>query len=568
MFDPGIFVGLALVIGALTGAAYGLGYYIFRVITGWPSDRFRMFDAVEKRIYHFIGTDPSEEQDWRCYAKAMLLFNAIGLLVLLFILLSQGWLILNPGQFPGFPPEIAFNTAVSFVTNTNWQAYSGEVAASYLTQTAGLAVQNFLSAATGICIAIAVIRGVTRAETNRIGNFWVDLTRITLYVLVPLALILAIVLISQGVIQNYDPYVTARALDPATGTQIIPMGPVASQEAIKELGTNGGGFFGANSAHPFENPTPLTNIIEIFAILLIGAALPFTFGKMAGDLRQGISLYVVMVLIFLAAFFGIYSAESAGNPLLDGRGISGPYLEGKEVRFGLGPSVLFAVTTTATSCGAVNTLHDSLTPLAGMVPMALIFLGEIIFGGAGSGFYTMIAFVLVAVFIAGLMIGRTPEYLGKKLEAREMRFSLIAILTPNVLILVFAAIALVTPAGLSAIFNPGPHGLSEVVYGIGSMANNNGSAFAGLDAARPFYLVCGGAIMLIGRFVPAVAMLAVAGSCAGKKSVPPGIGTLPTYSPVFIIWLIGIVIIIGGLTFFPILAAGPVAEYFIMIGGG
>jgi len=532
-----------------------------------PATRFRIFDAVERKIYRFIGTDPSDEHDWRGYAAAMLIFNAIGLAVLLFILLAQGWLILNPENFPGFSPELAFNTAVSFVTNTNWQAYSGE-AASYLTQTAGLAVQNFLSAATGICVALAVIRGMTRTETNRLGNFWVDLTRITLYVLVPLALILAIILVSQGVIQNYDPSVSALPLDPAAGVQAIPMGPVASQEAIKELGTNGGGFFNANSAHPFENPTPLTNIIETAAILVIAAALPFTFGKMAGDRRQGYALYAVMVIIFLAAFAAIYSYESAGNPLLDGRNISGDYLEGKEVRFGLGPSMLFAVTTTATSCGAVNTMHDSLTPLAGMVPMTLMFLGEIIFGGVGSGFYTIIAFALIAVFIAGLMIGRTPEYLGKKLEAREMQFSLVTILTPNVLILVFAGIALVTQAGLAAIFNPGAHGLSEVMYAFGSMANNNGSAFAGLNAAEPFYLVSGGIVMLIGRFIPAVAMLAVAGSCAAKKAVPPGIGTLPTYSAVFVIWLIGVIVIVGGLTFFPILAAGPVAEYFIMIGGG
>jgi len=568
MFDLGIFVGLAFLLSLLTVTAYGLGLYIFGIVSGVPARRFRVFAVLESLIFSFSGTDPEKEENWKGYAKAILIFNAIGLLILLFILLVQGWLILNPGHHPGFPPEVAFNAAISFVTNTNWQAYSGELSASYLSQTAGLAVQNFLSAATGICIAITVMRGMTRAETDRVGNFWVDLTRVTLYILLPLAIVLAIALISQGVIQNYQPSLTATALDPATGTQVIPMGPVASQEAIKDLGTNGGGFFNANSAHPFENPTPWTNILEIFALLLIAAALPFSFGKMAGDIRQGIVIYVVMMLIFLTAFAGIYATESAGNSLLDSHTISGPYLEGKEVRFGLASSVLFAVSTTATACGAVNTMHDSLTPLAGMFPMALIFLGEIVFGGVGSGFYSMIAFVLIAVFIAGLMIGKTPEYLGKKLEAREMRFSLIAILTPNILILVFAGIALVTQAGLSAIFNPGPHGLSEVAYGIGSMANNNGSAFAGLDAAKPFYLIWGGIIMLIGRFVPAVAMLAVAGSCAGKKKVPIGIGTLSTFSPVFAIWLLGVIIIVGGLTFFPVLAAGPVAEYFIMIGGG
>ncbi len=558
--------GFFIILIALTCAAYLLGRYLHRVFSGDRTLLSPLLLPVERWIYRVIGINPDDESNWKGYATAILIFNGIGFLMLLALLLAQGWLFLNPEGIPGFVPDLAFNAAASFVTNTNWQVYSGEVSVSYLTQIAGFAVQNFLSAGTGICVAIAVMRGLTRVKNDRLGNFWVDLTRAVLYILIPLSLVLAIFLVSQGVIQNFDPYVVTSGMGPG-GIQTIAMGPVASQEAIKELGTNGGGFFNANSAHPFENPTPWTNIAEIFALLLIGAALPFTFGRMAGDPRQGAVLYAVMIIIFAGAFLGIYLAESAGNPALAKLGVPGPSLEGKEVRFGLAPSVLFAVATTATSCGAVNAMMDSLTPLAGMVSLTLILLGEIVFGGVGSGFYTMIAFMLVAVFIAGLMIGRTPEYLGKKVEAREMRYALLAILTPGILVLILSGIALVTLAGLSAILNPGAHGLSEIVYAFASMANNNGSAFAGLDGTKPLYAVGGGIAILIGRFVPAVAMLAVAGSVGRKTPVPPGPGTLPTHTAVFAIWLIGVIIVVGALTFFPLLAAGPIAEYLLIVGG-
>jgi K+-transporting ATPase ATPase A chain len=430
----------------------------------------------------------------------------------------------------------------------------------------GLSVQNFLSAATGLCIAVAVMRGLTRKMTDRIGNFWVDLTRAVLYVLIPLAFIAAVILLSQGVIQNLDPSLSISGYGGA-GTRTIAMGPVASQEAIKMLGTNGGGFFNANSAHPYENPTPFTNFFEIFLILLIPASLPFMFGFLSGDRKQGIAIYLTMMVLFIAAAGMLYSAELAGNPSLVSQGVSGVSMEGKEVRFGLAGTVLFSTSTTAVANGAVNTMHDSLTPLGGLVPMFLILLGEVVFGGIGSGFATMIAFVIVAVFIAGLMIGRTPEYLAKKIEIFEMKMALVTILVPSILVLVFTGIALVVPGGLAGIFNPGPHGLSEVVYAFASMANNNGSAFAGLDAASPFYTLAGALVMVAGRFIPAIAMLALAGSLAKKKTIPSGPGTLPTTSPSFILWLIAVILIIGALTFFPFFAMGPIAEHLSLAGG-
>jgi K+-transporting ATPase ATPase A chain len=495
----------------------------------------------------------------------MLLFNGIGCGVLLFLLLAQGFLPLNPMGFPGFELHPALNTAVSFVTNTNWQVYSGETVASYLTQMAGFTVQNFLSAATGISVAIAVMRGITRRTTDRIGNFWVDLTRTVLYVLLPVAFVAALVLASQGVIQNLDPYVEANG-GPA-GPQLIAMGPVASQEAIKELGTNGGGFFNANSAHPYENPNPFTNLFEIFLILLIPASLPFTFGELCGKWREGAAIFVAMLVLFLLAFAGLYAAEWYGNPGIARTGVSGIPMEGKEVRFGLGGTALFAVATTATSCGAVNAMHDSLTPLAGMVPLLLILLGEVVFGGVGSGFYTYLAFIVVAVFIAGLMIGRTPEYLGKKVERWEITMAVVVILVPTLLTLFFTAVALLIPVGAQAMLNPGPHGLSELIYAIASMANNNGSAFAGLDATTPFFTLTGAFVMAIGRFVPAVAMLALAGALAEKRTVPQGPGTLPTATPAFVLWMVFVIFIVGVLTFFPLLTMGPVAEHFQMTGG-
>jgi K+-transporting ATPase ATPase A chain len=558
----GLMLILFLII--VTGIALPFSSFISRVFSG---DLSRGIPGrIEKTIYRLIETDPDREDEWKGYARDMLIFNGTGFVVLFILLLLQGFLPFNPQNFGAFDLHIALNTAISFVTNTNWQVYSGETAASYLTQMAGFTVQNFLSSATGICIAIAVMRGITRHSTDRIGNFWVDMTRCTLYMLLPIAFIFALLLASQGVIQNLDPYVQATGYGSA-GQQTITMGPVASQEAIKEFGTNGGGFFNANSAHPYENPTPLTNLIEVFLILLIPVTLPLVFGRMTGKMRQGWAIYIVMLMLFLSGLCTLYAAELAGNPLVKELGVSGISMEGKDVRFGLLGSSLFATSTTATSCGAVNSMHDSLTPLGGLVPMFMILLGEVAFGGVGSGFYTMIGFVVLAVFIAGLMIGRTPEYLGKKIEVLEMRTAVITVLVPGVLVLLLSSIALVLPNVTEAMHNPGPHGLSELIYAFASMSNNNGSAFAGFDASNTFYALTGALAMTIGRFVPAVAMLAMAGSLAQKKIVPPSSGTLPTASITFSIWTILVILIIGALTFFPLFAMGPIAEYLTMVGG-
>lgn len=555
LMDAAALIVLVLV---LTGAALLLGRYMARLYFLDAPPRF--IRIIESPVYRLLGVDPAREETWRGYARDLLIFNGLGVVFLFVLLLVQGVLPLNPSGLPGFAPDIALNTAVSFVTNTNWQAYSGEVAASYLSQMVGFTVQNFLSAATGITVAVALIRGLIRRETDRIGCFWVDLTRSILGILLPLAFVAALLLASQGVIQNLDPYVTVTG-----ASQTIAMGPVASQEAIKEFGTNGGGFFNANSAHPFENPTPFTNLFEVFLILLISAAIPFMFGEAVGERRQGYILFAVMLLLFLGAFTALYAAELAGNPLLTGT--AGAPMEGKEVRFGLAGTVLFATATTATSCGAVNAMHDSLTPLGGFVPLSLILLGEVVFGGTGSGFYTMIAFVIIAVFIAGLMIGRTPEYLGKKIGAFEMEMAVVTVLTSGILVLVLSALALAIPAGTASILNPGPHGLTEIVYAFASMANNNGSAFAGLNAATLFYTLTGTIVMVVGRFVPIVAILAFAGAIAAKKTVPPSFGTLPTHTFPFAIWLILVILIVGALTFFPIFAMGPIAEHLAMVGG-
>jgi K+-transporting ATPase ATPase A chain len=558
----GLMLILFLII--VTGIALPFSSFFVRVFSG---DLSRGIPGrIEKTIYRLIETDPDREDEWKGYARDMLIFNGTGFAVLFILLLLQGFLPFNPQNFGAFDLHIALNTAISFVTNTNWQVYSGETAASYLTQMAGFTVQNFLSSATGTCIAIAVMRGITRYSTDRIGNFWVDMTRCTLYILLPIAFFFALLLASQGVIQNLDPYVQATGYGLA-GQQTIAMGPVASQEAIKEFGTNGGGFFNANSAHPYENPTPLTNLIEIFLILLIPVTLPLVFGRMAGKMRQGWMVYTVMLILFLSGLCTLYAAEMAGNPLVGELGVSGISMEGKDVRFGLLGSSLFAASTTATSCGAVNCMHDSLTPLGGLVPMFLILLGEVAFGGVGSGFYTIIGFVVLAVFIAGLMIGRTPEYLGKKIEVLEMRTAVITVLVPGVLVLLLSSIALVLPNVTETMHNPGPHGLSELIYAFASMSNNNGSAFAGFDASSTFYALTGALAMAIGRFVPAVAMLAMAGSMAQKKIVPPSSGTLPTASVTFSTWTILVILIIGALTFFPLFAMGPIAEYLTMTGG-
>lgn len=558
----GLMLILFLVI--VTGVALPFSSFFIRVFTGYMSRGIP--GHIEKTIYRFSETDPDQEDGWKGYARDMLAFNGIGFVILFILLLLQGFLPFNPENFGAFNLLTAINTATSFVTNTNWQVYSGETTASYLTQMAGFTVQNFLSSATGICIAIAVMRGITRQSTDRIGNFWVDITRCTLYILLPIAFIFALILASQGVIQNLDPYAQAIGYGP-TGQQTIAMGPVASQEAIKELGTNGGGFFNANAAHPYENPTSLTNLIEVFLILLIPVTLPLVFGRMTGKMWQGWMIYTVMLVLFLGGFCTLYAAELTGNPLVKELGVSGISMEGKEVRFGLLGSSLFATSTTATSCGAVNSMHDSLTPLGGLVTLFMMLLGEVAFGGVGSGFYTMIGFVVLSVFIAGLMIGRTPEYLGKKIEVLEMRAAVIAVLVPGVLVLLLSGIALVLPNVEELMKNPGPHGLSELIYAFASMSQNNGSAFAGFDASNPFYTLIGSLAMVIGRFVPAVSMLALAGSLAQKKKVPSSSGTLPTASVTFSVWMIMVILIIGALTFFPLFAMGPIAEHLTMVGG-
>lgn len=570
------------------------GSFMARVHQGQRTILTPVLVPCENFFYRVCGVNKEAEMDWKKYAGAMLIFSLVSFVALFAILMLQGFFPLNPQNYPALSWHLAVNTAMSFTTNTNWQAFSGESAASYFTQMAGLAVQNFVSAATGMAIIIALIRGIARRQTSSLGNFWVDLTRSILYILLPLSFIAAIFLVSQGVIQNFSPYKKALLLQPtsyekpklndkgepindAAGKPVtqqvmvnevtIPMGPVASQEAIKQLGTNGGGFFNANSAHPFENPTPLSNMVGVLLILLIPAGLTYTFGSMVGHPRQGWALFAAMFIIFVIAAGVMYWAEAGGNLLVAKLGIHGVNMEGKKVRFGLGGSVLFATATTGTSCGAVNAMHDSLTPIGGMVPMMLILLSEVVFGGVGSGLYTMLAFVVIAVFVTGLMIGRTPEYLGKKIEVREMWMSITTVLTSGIAVLLFSAVAFLIPSAVASMANPGAHGLSEVLYAFASACNNNGSAFAGLTANTVFYNVTTAVAMCIGRFVPAVAILAMAGSLAEKKYVPPSLGTLPADQAPFVIWLVLVVLIVGALTFFPALAMGPIAEQLTMVGG-
>jgi K+-transporting ATPase ATPase A chain len=571
-----------------------LGSFMAKVFGGERTFLSPIVAPFENLIYRICGVNKDEEMDWKRYAWSVVLFNLVLAVSLFAILMLQHLLPLNPQKFPEFTWQLALNTAISFVTNTNWQAYSGEQAASYFTQMAGLAVHNFVSAATGIAIAIAVIRGFARRRTSQLGNFWVDMTRATLYILLPISLVAALFLVSQGTIQNFSPYKTVPLVQPVTydkpklddkGNAIrdakgnpvtervtakyvtIPMGPVASQEAIKELGTNGGGFFNANSAHPFENPTPLSHMVEVLLILLIPGALTCTFGVMVGNPRQGWTILGVMLLLLIVSFGVLQWAESSGNPLVAKLGVIGANMEGKDLRFGLTATNLFEVATTATSCGAVAAMHDSLTPLGGMVPLSLILLGEIVFGGVGSGLYTMLAFAVIAVFVSGLMIGRTPEYLGKKIEVREMWLSIVTILTAGVVVLILSGIAMITPQAVASMANPGAHGLSELLYAFASMANNNGSAFAGLNANVGIYNLLGSLAMLLGRYVPAVAMLAMAGSLAEKKYVPPSLGTLPTDKVPFALWLTLVILIVGALTFFPALSLGPIVEQLTMAGG-
>ena len=552
-----------------------LGRYIAVVMEGADHPLLRIGRPLERAIYRVCGVDPDESMGWSSYSIVLLAFNAAGAVLLYALQRTQAWLPLNPQHFADLRPATAFNTAISFVTNTDWQGYSGESAMSDLTQMAGLAVQNFLSAATGLVVAIALIRGFARRETAAIGNCWADLTRATLYVLLPLSLMLAIALAATGVIQTLHPDQTVKTLERAH-SQVLPMGPVASQEAIKELGTNGGGFFNANSAHPYENPTPLSNFLEMVAIALIPAALTYTFGRLVGDTRQGWAVLATMLILFVGLAALAMSSEQHGNPRLTALGVDaapsadqpGGNMEGKEARFGIAGSALFATVTTGTSCGAVNSMHDSYLPLGGLVPLFSMMLGEVMPGGVGTGLYSILLFAIVGVFIAGLMIGRTPEYLGKKIEAFEMKMCAIAILVMPVVVLVGTAVAVSVAAGRAGTANPGPHGFSEILYAFTSAGNNNGSAFAGLSADTPFYDVALGIVMWLGRYWPIVAVLAVAGSLAAKKRVPVTPGTLPTHGPTFVILLIGTIVLVGALTFVPALALGPIVEHLRLWGGG
>jgi K+-transporting ATPase ATPase A chain len=548
-----------------------LGNYMYRVFEGDRQPLPRLFGAIERLLYKLCGVDPKQHQDWKQYTLAMLVFSAITLLVTYGIERFQHVLPLNPQNFPPVAPDLAFNTAASFTTNTNWQSYSGESTMSYFTQMAGLAWHNFMSAAVGIGIALALARGITYrlqvGAAKTVGNFWVDLVRATVYVLIPLSIPIALLLVSQGVIQNFSSYVEMTTLEGVK--QTLAMGPVGSQEIIKELGTNGGGFFNANSAHPFESPTPLTNFIELLLIFSIPAAITYTYGRMARDQRQGWVLFAAMAVIFVVGVWVAYYSEAQGNPLMRGMAVdqgAGNW-EGKETRFGIANSALFATVTTATSCGAVNSMHDSFTPLGGLVPLANIQLGELVFGGVGAGLYAMLIYVILSVFIAGLMVGRTPEYLGKKIESREIKLSMLYVLIFPLLILYYAGWSLVAPYGLSSLNNAGPHGLSEILYAYSSAAGNNGSAFAGLNANTPWYNVSLGITMLAGRFLMIVPAMAVAGSLVGKKAVPESLGTFPTNGSLFVVLLVGVIIIVGALTFFPALSLGPIVEHFLAQSG-
>ena len=556
--DSSDFIQVSLYLLALVVFAPVLGSYMARVFQDEGHILKSMLKPIEKSIYRLISCD-GEEMDWKKYTYSLLFFNFMGFSFLFFLQLCQSFLPLNPQklQAPSWP--LAFNTSVSFVTNTNWQSYAGETTLSYLVQMMGLTVQNFLSAATGIAVLLAVIRGLVRKTTTRIGNFWMDVTRSILYVLLPLSIFLAVILTGQGVVQTIHPYVKATTL--IGSEQVIPLGPVSSQIAIKQLGTNGGGFYNANSAHPFENPTPFSNFLEMLAILLIPSALTFTYGKLIGSGRQGWTIFLVMFTLLIIGVALSYYSENKFSTI---HSLSSN-MEGKETRFGLGNSVLWSVVTTSASNGSINAMMDSLTPLSGMVAMFNIMLGEVIFGGVGSGIYGIIMFIILTVFIAGLMVGRSPEFLGKKIEAFEVKMAMIAILAPNFVILTFSAIGCMTTAGLSSLNNPGPHGLSEILYAFSSAAGNNGSAFAGLNTNTTFYNILLGLGMLIGRFGIIIPVLAIAGNMAGKKITPPSDGTFRTDTWLFGLLLIAVILIVGGLTFFPALSLGPVVEHLLLI---
>ncbi|HUL43606.1 MAG TPA: potassium-transporting ATPase subunit KdpA [Bacteroidota bacterium] len=571
---------IVVYLGALVLLAKPLGSYMASVYQREKTFLDPILNPVEKFIYRVTGINADEEMDWKDNVVAMLLFNLVGLLFVYLLQRVQQFLPLNPQGFGAVSPDSSFNSAVSFTTNTNWQGYSGETTMSYLTQMLGFTVQNFLSAATGMAVLALFIRGIARHSAKTLGNFWVDMTRSTLYILLPLSVVVALVCVEQGVVQNFSSYVSVPLVQQTTDTsgakvtaQVIATGPVASQLAIKHLGTNGGGFFNANAAHPYENPTPLTDFLLTLSETVIGIALCYTFGRMVKDTRQGWALLAAMMIILVVGIGVAYHAESGGNPKIAALGVDqrttatnpGGNMEGKEVRFGIARSALFATITTATSCGAVNSMHDSYTPLGGMVPLIMMHLGEVVLGGVGSGLYGMLVFVIVAVFVAGLLVGRTPEYLGHKIETYEMKMASLLILIMPIAVLAFTALAVVTTDGKAGIANPGPHGFSEILYAFTSQANNNGSAFAGISANTPFYNITGGLAMLIGRYWLAVPTLALAGSLVRKKLVPVSEGTLPTHVPLFIFWLIAVILIVGALNFIPALALGPIVEHFMMV---
>jgi potassium-transporting ATPase potassium-binding subunit len=577
-----LFLGLILLV------TKPLGIFLCRVYEGKSTFLDPVLRPVEKLIYRVSGIDESKEMDWKGYGVAMLLFSGVSLLILDVIERTQQWLPWNPQGLGNLAPDLAWNTAVSFTTNTNWQSYSPETTMTYFTQMAGLAYHNFVSAAVGVALAIAVIRGVARKESKTIGNFWVDTTRGLLWVFLPLCVVGGLVLVSQGVVQNLKPYTQAKLVEPqviekqeADGsksqetvtTQVIAQGPAASQEAIKMIGTNGGGFFNANSAHPFENPTPLSNFLQMLMIFAVPSALTYVLGRMTGSARHGWAVWSAMAALFLAGVFVAYTAESRGNPLLKGVDQSGTLfhsggnMEGKEVRFGIADSALFTTITTDASCGAVNNAHDSLTPLAGMVPLTNIMLGEVIFGGVGAGLYGMVVFVVLAVFIAGLMVGRTPEYLGKKIEAFDVKMAVLSILVSSLTILIFSAVAIVSKAGVTGISNPGPHGLSQILYAYSSGTGNNGSAFGGINANTFWYNSTLGIAMLLGRFFAVIPILAIAGNLGAKKHVPESLGTFPVTGPLFAVLLVSVILIVGALTFFPSLSLGPILEHLLMHAG-
>jgi K+-transporting ATPase ATPase A chain len=555
------FIQVALFLGLLFGLTPILGNYMSKVFTGSKHFMLPVFGWLEKLTYKSTGVNPDEETNWKTYTFGLLMFNLVGIVFVFLIQVFQAYLPLNPAHLSNVSWHSAFNTSISFVTNTNWQGYAGESTMSYLTQMVALAVQNFVSAATGIAVILALIRGISRKTTDKIGNFWTDLTRSILYVLLPLSLLLAIVLVGQGVVQNFKPYETVQTLQGAQ--QVIPLGPAASQIAIKHIGTNGGGFFNANSAHPYENPTPFSNFLQMLAIFLIPAALTFMFGKMVDSARQGWTIFLAMLILFLAGLSISLYAEYSANPIFGHL----PLMEGKETRFGITNSILFSVVTTDASCGAVNSMHDSLSPIAGMIPMINIMLGEVIFGGVGAGIYGMLIFVILTVFIAGLMVGRTPEYLGKKIGAFEIQMAILAVFATNLIIQIFTAWASVSSPGLSSLNNAGPHGFSEILYAYTSAAGNNGSAFAGLNANTLFYNLTLGIVMLIGRFGVIVPVLAIAGSLARKKITPLSAGTFRTDNWLFVGLLIAVILIVGGLTHFPALSLGPVIEHLLLNSG-